>query len=259
MIPLSIKGTKSCERKKSEYYRVDAREDSFANCHLIISFAVTNTVKMSYDYNTQRKRMALPEYGRNVQKMVDHIKTIDDRNERNRAARTIIQIMGNLNPHLRDEGDFKHKLWDHLALIAAFELDIDPPYPIPEPSKFIEKPKQVPYTQGDIKYLHYGRIVELMIDAAVEMKEGEEKEYLTTLIVNQMKKAYVTWNRSQVADEAIISDLKYLSGGKLKITEGVKILEIKELIPPVKKKPQGKPYGKQSGRPFNKKKTHNRH
>jgi len=85
--------------------------------------------------------MALPEYGRNVQKMVDHIKTIEDRAERNRAAKTIISIMGNLNPHLRDVGDFKHKLWDHLALIASFELDIDSPYPVPEPSKFVEKTK----------------------------------------------------------------------------------------------------------------------
>jgi len=191
--------------------------------------------------------------------MVDHIKTIGDRNERNRAARTIIQIMGNLNPHLRDEGDFKHKLWDHLALIANFDLDIDSPYPIPEPTKFVEKPRQVPYQQGNIKFLHYGRIVELMIDAASKLKDGDEKEYLTTLIVNQMKKSYVTWNRSQVADEVIISDLNYLSGGKLKITEGVKILEVKELLPQAKKKPQGKTQNKQQNKHYNKKKGHSRH
>jgi len=211
---------------------------------------------MNYDYNTQRKRMALPEYGRNVQKMVDHIKTIEDRDERNRAAKTIIQIMGNLNPHLRDIGDFKHKLWDHLALIADFELDIDSPFPPPEASKFNEKPKQVPYKQGDIRFLHYGRIIELLIDAASGMEEGEEKEYLTTLIVNQMKKSYITWNRGQVADEVIIGDMKMLSGGKLKMTEGVKILEIKELMPPVRRKPQGKTHGKQQNKPYNKKKGH---
>jgi hypothetical protein len=214
---------------------------------------------MNYDYNTQRKRMSLPEYGRNVQKMVDHIKTIEDRDERNRAAKTIIQIMGNLNPHLRDIGDFKHKLWDHLALIAAFELDIDSPYPVPEPSKFVEKPRQVPYKQGDIRYLHYGRIIELMINAASEMADGDEKEYFTNLIVNQMKKSYITWNRGQVADEVIIGDLKLLSRGKLKITDGVKILEVRELIPPVKRKPQGKPHGKQQNKPYNKKKGHSRH
>lgn len=215
---------------------------------------------MNYDYNTQRKRMALPEYGRNVQKMVDHIKTIEDREERNRAARTIIQIMGNLNPQIRDTGDFRHKLWDHLALIADFDLDFDSPYPTPERSKFFEKPNQIPYKQGDIRYLHYGRIIELMIDAASDMEDGEEKEYLTNLIVNQMKKAYITWNRSQVADEVIIGDLKFLSRGRLKITDGVKILEVKDLVPPVKKKPmQGRPHNKQQNKQFIKKKGHVRH
>jgi hypothetical protein len=215
---------------------------------------------MNYDYNTQRKRMALPEYGRNVQKMVDHIKGIEDRDERNRAAKTIIQIMGNLNTHLRDVGDFKHKLWDHLSLIANFELDIDSPYPVPEPSKFVEKPKQVPYRQGEIRYLHYGRIIELMINSASEMEDGEEKEYFTNLIVNQMKKSYITWNRGQVADEVIIGDMKLLSRGRLKMTDGVKILEVKELIPSVKRKPQGKPHNKQqNNKPFNKKKGYTRH
>jgi hypothetical protein len=99
-----------------------------------------------------------------------------------------------------------------------------------------------------------------MIDAASEMDEGEEKEYLTTLIVNQMKKSYITWNRSQVSDEVIIGDMKLLSGGRLKITEGVRILEVRELVPPVKKKPQqGKPHGKQQNKPFIRKKVHNRH
>jgi hypothetical protein len=214
---------------------------------------------MNYDYNTQRKRMALPEYGRNVQKMVDHIMTIKDRDERNRAAKTIIQIMGNLNPHLRDIGDFKHKLWDHLAIIAEFELDIDSPYPVPEVSKLIEKPKEIPYMQGEIRFLHYGRIIGMMIEAATELEEGEEKEYLTTLIVNQMKKSYVTWNRSQVADEVIINDMKVLSKGKLKMTDGVRILEVRELLPQVKKKPQGKPHGKPQNKQYNKKKGFSRH
>src|SRR5450759_4285702 len=214
---------------------------------------------MNYDYNTQRKLMALPEYGRNVQKMVDHVKTIGDRDERNRAAKTIISIMGNLNPHLRDVGDFKHKLWDHLALIANFELDIDSPYPVPEPAKFVEKPKQIPYRQGDIRYLHYGRIIELMIEAACELEEGDQKEYLTTLIVNQMKKSYIIWNRGQVADEVIIANMKLLSRGRLKMTDGVRILEVKELIPPVKRKPAGKPYNKQQNKPFVKKKGYSRH
>ena len=215
---------------------------------------------MTYDYNTQRKRMALPEYGRNVQKMVDHLKTIQDRDERNRAAKTIIQIMGNLNPQIRDVGDFKHKLSDHLALIANFELDIDSPYPVPEPSKFVEKPKQVDYKLGPIRFLHYGRIIEMMIDVTAEKEDGEEKEYLTTLIVNQMKKSYITWNRGQVPDEVIIGDLLQLSRGRLKITPGVRILEARELVPPVKKKPViNKQHGKQQNKQFGKKKGYSRH
>lgn len=214
---------------------------------------------MNYDYNTQRKRMALPEYGRNVQKMVDHIKTIEDVDERNRAARTIIQIMGNLNPQIRDIGDFKHKLWDHLAIIADYDLKIDSPFAPPEASKFVEKPKTIPYKQGDIRFLHYGRIIELMIDAASAMEDGEEKEYLTNLIVNQMKKSYITWNRGQVSDDVIIGDMKFLSGGRLKMTDGIKILEVKDLVPPVKKKPQqGKQHGKQQNKQY-KRKAHIRH
>ena len=203
--------------------------------------------------------MELPEYGRNVQKMVDHIKTIKDRDERNRAAKTIISIMGNLNPHLRDIVDFKHKLWDHLAIIAEFDLDIDSPYPVPEITKLREKPKEIPYMQGEIRFLHYGRIIQLMINAATELEEGEEKEYLTTLIVNQMKKSYITWNRSQVADEVIINDMRVLSKGKLKMTEGVRILEVRELLPQPKRKPQGKPQGKHQNKQFGKKKGFSRH
>jgi hypothetical protein len=216
---------------------------------------------MQQDYNTQRKKMALPEYGRNVQKMVDHIITIKDRDERNRAAKTIISIMGNLNPHLRDIGDFRHKLWDHLALIANFELDIDSPYPVPEPAKFIEKPNQVPYKQGEIRYLHYGRITEMIIEAAIKMEDGEEKEYLTSLIVNQMKKSYITWNKGQVSDELIIHDLEQLSKGKLKMTPGVKILEVKDLMSaPKKKKPLGRQqFNKPQNRLQNKKKGYSRH
>ena len=207
---------------------------------------------MNHDYNTQRKRMALPEYGRNVQKMIDHIKTIEDRDERNRAARTVIQIMGNLNPHLRDVGDIKHKLWDHLAIIAQFELDIDSPFPPPEKEKLLEKPDKVDYMNGEVKYLHYGRVVEMMVEVAIEMPVAEEREYLTILIANQMKKSAAAWNRGNVSDDVIFKDLVELSGEKLSIPENTKLLDVKDLIGPKKKKPQ-KHGGKQ------KKKHHSRH
>ena len=187
--------------------------------------------KMDYDYNTGRKKMDLPEYGRNVQKMVDHIKTIEDRDERNKAARTIISIMGNLNPHLRDIADFKHKLWDHLAIIADFQLDIDSPYEVIERAKLIEKPNPLAYNQGKIRYKHYGKYMEQMISKAVEMEEGEEKEALIRMLANHMKKSYLTWNREVVNDEHIFLDLKELSKGKIDVkVEALKLSETRDIL-----------------------------
>lgn len=200
---------------------------------------------MTFDYNTQRKRMALPEYGRNVLKMIEHIKTIKDEDERNRAARTIIQIMGNLNPNLRDVTDFKHKLWDHLMIIADFDLAIESPYPTPDRQKLTAKPNRVPYHNGEIKHAHYGRIISLLIEAAAEMPDGDEKDYLINLILNQMKKDYLTWNKSQVADELIIRDMTEMSGGRLKVPESLKMLDVKDLLAPPKSKTQGRFQGRQ--------------
>lgn len=199
---------------------------------------------MSFDYNTQRKKMSLPEYGRNVLKMIEHIKTIKDPEERNRAARSIIQIMSNLNPNLREVTDYKHKLWDHLMIIADFDLDVDLPYPAPDRTKLDAKPDKVPYHNGEIKYAHYGRIVPALIDAASAMDDGEEKEYLTVLILNQMKKDYITWNKAQVADELIIRDLSAISGGRLKAPENFRMPDIKEILAPPKNKTQGRYQGR---------------
>lgn len=211
---------------------------------------------MNFDYNTQRKRMALPEYGRNVLKMIEHAKTIKDPEERNRAAKTIIQIMGNLNPNLREVTDFKHKLWDHIMIIADFDLDVDSPYPSPDRKKLNSKPNKVPYHNGEIKYSHYGCIIPAMIEAAAKMKDGEEKDYLTSLILNQMKKDYVTWNKSTVADEVIIRDLIEISGNRLKVPENYKMPDVRDLIAQPKGKTQGKHQGRSQGRSKQNKKKH---
>ncbi len=200
---------------------------------------------MSFDYNTQRKRMSLPEYGRNVQKMIEHVKTIKDPEERNQAARTIIQIMGNLNPNLREVTDFRHKLWDHIMIIADFDLEVDSPYPAPDRKKLDAKPNKVPYHNGDIRFAHYGHIVPALIEAASAMEDGEEKDYLTSLILNQMKKDYLTWNKSQVADEIIIRDLTEISGNRLKVPENFKMPDVKELMAQPKNKTQGRYQGRQ--------------
>ena len=196
---------------------------------------------MDYNYNTQRTKMILPEYGRNIQKMVEHTVAIEDDEERNKAARAIISIMGNLNPHLRDVADFKHKLWDHLFIISDFKLEIDSPYEKPTREILYEKPKQVPYSDYNIKYKHYGRIIELLIKEAVAYEEGPEKEMLKKLIANHMKKCYLTWNREVVTDELIFEDLKKLSGGVLTVADDLKLSESREILSKNKKKrPQKK-------------------
>jgi len=185
---------------------------------------------MNYDYNTSREKLVLPEYGRNIQKMVNHIKTIEDREERNKAARTVIAVMGNLNPHLRDVNDFKHKLWDHLAIIADFDLDIDSPYEWPERSTLQSKPEKVDYNQHRIRKKHYGRSIVLMIEKAVALEAGEEKDDLVKMIAYHMKKAYLTWNREAVSDSEIFADMKTLSGGVLEVNPDLKLPETKDIL-----------------------------
>ena len=201
---------------------------------------------MTYDYNSSRQKLILPEYGRNIQKMVNHIKTIEDRDERNKAARTVIGVMGNLNPHLRDVNDFKHKLWDHLAIISDFELDIDSPYELPEKTSLQSKPDKVPYNQHKIGRKHYGRSIVLMIEKAVALEEGEEKQDLIRMIAYHMKKSYLTWNREAVSDDEIIMDLKTLSGGKLEVSSDLKLPETKDIL--AKNRPQHTGGKKQGGK-----------
>lgn len=190
---------------------------------------------MEYDYNTSRNHLILPEYGRHIQKMVEYIRTVPDREERNRLAQAIIIIMGNLNPHLRDINDFKHKLWDHLAIMADFKLDIDFPYEVPQAETFAEKPRRVSYNNTNIRYRHYGRITEDLIKEAVKLPDGDDKDTLMRLIANHMKRSYLAWNRDSVTDEIIFNDLLALSKGQLKVKEGVKLSEQKEFQ---KNKPQ---------------------
>jgi hypothetical protein len=183
---------------------------------------------MEYDYNTSRSRLILPEYGRNIQKMVEHILTIADRDERNQLAQAVIIIMGNMNPHLRDINDFKHKLWDHLAIMSDFRLDIDYPYEIPRPEEFMEKPRRVSYNSKDIKFRHYGHIVESLIEEAVKLPDGDDKDTLIKLIANHMKKSYLAWNRDSVTDEIIFNNLFEISGKRLVVKEGLKLSDQKD-------------------------------
>ena len=185
---------------------------------------------MEYDYNTRRAKLILPEYGRNIQKMIEHLLTIEDREERNKAARTVIAVMGNLNPHLRDVADFKHKLWDHLAIISDFKLDIDSPYETPTPELLAEKPKKIPYNQKNIRFKHYGHSIVLMIEKAVEMEDGEEKQDLVKMIAYHMKKSYLTWNREAVNDREILEDLVTLSKNRLELNPNLVLPETRDIL-----------------------------
>lgn len=172
-------------------------------------------------YNTQQKRMPLPEYGRSIQNMVNHALTIEDRAERQRCANTIINIMGGMFPHLRDVPDFKHKLWDHLAIMSDFKLDINYPFEIIPKNDLDAKPDSVSYPCTKIRYRHYGRTLEMLIRKACEFPEGDEKQNLVALICNHMKKDYITWNKDTVDDRKIADDLYELSGGKLQMTDEI--------------------------------------
>jgi hypothetical protein len=176
-----------------------------------------------FDYNSTRNKLILTEYGRNVQNMVKYIIALPTKEERNRYAQVVIDLMGFLNPHLRDVADFKHKLWDHLHIISDYQIDVDAPYPKPTPEAIHLKPQPLRYPHQRIKYKHYGKTIELMIEKAKAIDEPERKRHMVQAIANFMKMAYVQWNKDSVTDESIIADLYALSGGTLKLDENVNL------------------------------------
>ena len=167
------------------------------------------------EYNTERPTMHIPEYGRNVQKMVDHAISLTDREERNKVAQAIIKVMGELNPHLRDVEEYKPKLWTHLFIMSEFKLDVDSPYPIPKKEQLQGKPDIVAYPQSPMKFGHYGKTVERFIEKACQIEDPKEREALTKTIASLMKRFHLTYNTSSVEDEVIANHLKKMSGGKL--------------------------------------------
>lgn len=178
------------------------------------------------EYNTQQRRLPLPEYGRSVQNMVDHALTIEDREQRQLCANTIIKIMKGMFPQLRDTAETNQRLWDHLAIMSDFKLDIDYPVEVVKKESLEVKPDRVPYPQTKLRYRHYGRFVQDLIKVAAGYEDGEEKRQLINLIANQMKKDYQNWNKDGVDNQRIVDDLCELSDGKIKLTvDDVKLSE----------------------------------
>jgi hypothetical protein len=181
------------------------------------------------DYNSNRKKLELPEYGRHIQKMVDYAVTIEDRDERRRCANSIITVMGNFFPHLRDINDFKHKLWDHLAIMSDFKLDIDFPYALPERENFLTKPQKIEYSDHKMCFRHYGTLIEKMIKKAATMEDGELKDHLIYLIASHMRKSLMTCNKDNATDDRIIHDIKIMSDGLLNAnSQQIRISENRE-------------------------------
>ena len=166
------------------------------------------------EYNSERRHLIIPEYGRHLQKMVEEAIEIEDDKERNQVAKSIIAVMGNMQPHLRDVPDFQHKLWDQLFIISDFKLDVESPFPKPTREMLEERPEMLGYPQNFPKYRFYGNNINRMINEVKDWEEGPLKEGLVLTIANHMKKSYLNWNRDTVEDEIIFEHLRELSGGK---------------------------------------------
>lgn len=171
------------------------------------------------EYNTEREHLFIPEYGRHLQKMVNYAKEQPTKEERNKIARAIISVMGNLQPHLRDVPDFQHKLWDQLFIIADFDLDVDSPYPVTSKEELQSRPEPLKYPQNHPKYRFYGNNIKTMIDVANTWEDGELKDALIYTIANHMKKCFLNWNKDTVEDDVIYNHLRELSDGKINLHE----------------------------------------
>lgn len=170
------------------------------------------------NYNTQLKKLILPEYGRNIQQMVDHCRTIEDRDERNRCAQAVIKAMAVLFPAVKQGGDdARHKLWDHLAIMADFDLDIDYPWQVIRPDELQEHPGTLSHEPAFIRLRHYGSITERMLKKAQALDDGPEREALVMLLANQMKKSQLAVNPDGVDDAKIFADIAALTHGDINL------------------------------------------
>lgn len=185
---------------------------------------------MEKDYNSSRPSMVMSEYGRHVHKMIEYIKTLPEKEDRNRAARQVVMIMTALNPNLKDAGEFRHKVWDHLAIISNYELDIDYPVEITSKAALLEKPKKVPYSDNRIRLRHYGRCAEQMLKEIAGLENEEKKKAYLEMHANYMKKLYLMWNKEVVSDEMIINDIKEMAGANAFNTSAIRFSEVREIV-----------------------------
>lgn len=182
------------------------------------------------EYNSQREHLIIPEYGRNIQKMIEYAVKIEDPEKRNKTAHAIIGIMSQINPNKKDSNDYQRTLWDHMYIISQFRLVVDGPYPPPSQEELAKKPEKIEYSDGKIKFRHYGKNIESIIEKAIEYEEGLEKEALINTIANHLKKSYLNWNRESVSDETIGKHLKNISNDKLELKEDARLVSTSDIL-----------------------------
>lgn len=186
--------------------------------------ASENTIKLYY--NTEVEKLQMPEYGRNVLQMVEQLKQIPDRAKRTEQAQAVVKVMESLNPQVHQQENWAQKLWDHLYMIAGYDLDIDSPYPAPVPEFVNSKPDPIPLNTKPIRARHYGRNIESILDLIAREPEGEVKTAMIRSLAIYMRQQYLIWNKDTVADETIFQDIERLSGGKVKVPEGMELTKI---------------------------------
>ena len=215
----------------------------------------TQDAVFNLEYNAERSHLIIPEYGRHLQKLIDLATAIEDKEERNKAAKYIIDVMGTLNPHLRDVPDFQHKLWDQLFIMSDFKLEVESPYPIPSREVLNQKPDKLDYPQNFPKYRFYGNNIKYMIDVANKWEDGELKNALIIVIANHMKKCYLSWNKDTVEDSAIFNHLYELSEGKIDLRKSEEELSTSYDLIKVNKKQSNKTQFGTNGKTSNTKKS----
>lgn len=184
----------------------------------------TNTIKLYY--NTEREKLQMPEYGRIVLSMVEQLKEIPDREKRSSQAKAVVKVMETLNPQVHTQDNYAHKLWDHLYMMAGYDLDIDAPFPAPAPEERSARPMVIPIEKNPIRYNHYGRNIESIIDLIASEPEGEVKQALLRSLATYMRQQYLIWNKDSVADETIFADIEKLSDYRIKVPEGLSLSKI---------------------------------
>ena len=209
------------------------------------------------EYNTAREQMQIPEYGRNIQKMIEFAKTLEDKNERNKAANSIIKVMGQVNPALKGNEDLTHKIWDHMFIISGFDFDVDSPFPKPLKEDFEKGPDRIPYPENEIAFRHYGRIVEQMIKTVASEENEEERLKMGVGVANIMKRSYLNWNRDSVENRVILKNLRDMSGGKINLPEDTELAHSRDLIDTTQQPSNNQNRQRKGGRSNNKRKKNN--